>query len=274
MRRENYVHYQCRHFDGFDFDRPATASLRNDAYVSVLPAIRGRVAARDCDALVRDWQVAEDMAGRPVKMTLPGPMTIADTTADEFYGAPAKLNADLARALNAQVLALAGAGCAHIQIDEPVFARKPQDALDYGIAGLEACFAGLPDGVTRIMHMCCGYPTALDDKAYPKADPAAYLDLADAVDRIVDQVSIEDAHRHNPPEVFGAFKTADLIVGFVRIADSRLEPVDEIAERMAQVLAHVPPARLIAAPDCGLGFLGRDLAMAKLRNLCDAAARV
>jgi 5-methyltetrahydropteroyltriglutamate--homocysteine methyltransferase len=36
--------------------------------------------------LVREWQVAQAVTHCPVKMTLPGPMTIMDSVADECYG--------------------------------------------------------------------------------------------------------------------------------------------------------------------------------------------
>ena len=274
VRRENYIHYMCRHFGGFDFDNLTHRVLRGGAYESDLPTIRGPVRAQANSPLARDWQVAQAASDRPVKITLPGPMTISDTTANTHYKDAASQCGDLADALNTEVLALAGAGCKFIQIDEPVFARKPAEALDYGIETLARCFAGLPGDVTRVMHMCCGYPDRLDATEYPKADPAAYLQIAAAVDGVADQISIEDAHRHNPAELFAQFQKSSLIVGFIRIADSRLESVDDIRARMQAVLDLAPPERLIAAPDCGLGFLGRDLAMAKLKNLTAAARQV
>ena len=248
--------------------------LRNGAYVSELPTIRGPVRARGESVLVRDWQVAEAAAGRPTKITLPGPMTISDTTADAYYDDPERQAEDLAAALNQEVLALAEAGCRHIQIDEPIFARKPDQALAYGMRTLARCFDGVPDDVTRVVHMCCGYPNHLDDTDYPKADPESYVQIARAVDGVVDQISIEDAHRHNPDRLFPLFEKSTLIVGFVRVASSQLESVDEIRTRMEEVLELLPPERVMAAPDCGLGFLGRDLAMAKLKNLTEAARSV
>ncbi len=274
VRRENYVHYQCRHFDGFDFRNLTRRVLRNGAYVAELPTIRGPVRARGDSVLVRDWQVAQAASDRPVKITLPGPMTISDTTADAFYNDPARQATDLARALNAEVRALAAAGCRYIQIDEPIFARKPDQALDFGVDTLAQCFAGVSADVTRVVHMCCGYPNRLDDTDYPKADPAAYVQIARAIDGVADQISIEDAHRHNPDTLFSLFERSSLIVGFVAVAASRVEPVDEIRARMQAVLQLLPQDRLIAAPDCGLGFLGRDLAMTKLRNLVQAAKTV
>ena len=274
IRRENYVHYQCRHFDGFDFANLIERTLRNGAYTVKLPSIVAPVKARGESVLVRDWQVAEAAAGRPVKITLPGPMTISDTTADVHYNDPETLAHDLAAALNSEVLALAEAGCRYVQIDEPIFARKPEAALAYGIDTLVKCFEGISTDVTRVMHMCCGYPSKLDDADYPKADPDAYLQIAERVDGIVDQISIEDAHRHNPAELFALFETSTLITGFVTIASSKIETVDEIRARMSDVLQHLPEDRLIAAPDCGLGFLGRDLAIAKLKNMSAAARSI
>lgn len=272
VRRENYVHYQCRFLEGFDFRNLTRRVLRNGAYETELPTIRGPVRSSDEHVLARDWKVAQAASdGRPIKITLPGPMTISDTTADAYYDDPVGLAADLSEALNVEIRALVAAGCRYIQIDEPVFARKPMEALDYGIPALKRCFDGVPGTVTRVAHMCCGYPNRLDDEDYPKADPGSYATIARAIDGIVDQISIEDAHRHNPNSLFDLFEKSTLIVGFVRIASSRLEPVDEIAHRMEAVLSHVPPERLIAAPDCGLGFLGRDLAMSKLENLTAAA---
>jgi 5-methyltetrahydropteroyltriglutamate--homocysteine methyltransferase len=269
--RENYIHYHCRHLNGFDFGTLTEKSLRNGAYSASLPTITGPVSPRE-PFLVKDFLRAQRHSPRPVKITLPGPMTIADTSADAFYHDPRRLGADLADALNPEVLALAEAGCLHIQIDEPLFARKPREALAYGFDHLARAFAGCPDTVTRTVHMCCGYPDRLDHPDYPKADRNAYLEIADAIEAsVIDAVSLEDSHRHNDDALFGRFRETRLIVGFVAIARSRVEDVGEIRGRMREVLKHVEEDRLLAAPDCGLGLLGRDLARRKLANLCAAA---
>ena len=183
LRRENYIHYQCRFFAGFDFENLEHRVMRNGAYATVLPAIRGPIHRGESPVLARDWQVAQAATDRPVKITLPGPMTISDTIADCFYDDPQRLARDLAEALNSEILALAEAGCRYIQIDEPVLARKPEAALDYGIETLERCWQGVPEGVTRVVHVCCGYPDRLDHPNYPKADPGAYQQLAGGAGR-------------------------------------------------------------------------------------------
>jgi 5-methyltetrahydropteroyltriglutamate--homocysteine methyltransferase len=270
VRRENYIHYHCRHLAGIDFETLTEKSVRG-VYSAKLPTVTGPVGA-GAPFLPHDWRVAQGCTERPVKITLPGPMTISDTVADSHYGDPARLGRDLAAALNAEVLALAEAGCRHIQIDEPVFARQPDNALAYGFDNLERCFHGAPEGVVRTVHMCCGYPDGLDKPDYPKAPQDSYARLAAAIeDSSIMAVSIEDAHRHNDLSLLEALPTTGVILGVVAIAKSRVEPVEEIRARLAAALAHIDAARLIAAPDCGLGLLGRDLALAKLRNLAEAA---
>ena len=273
QRRENYVHYQCRHFTGFDFETLERRVLRSGAYDCDLPAIRGKITA-GTNVLVRDFLEAQDAGDRPVKITLPGPITITDSTADCFYDDDQRLAFDLADALNADVCALAQAGCRHIQIDEPVFARKPDAALEFGVEALERCFHGVKEGVTRTMHMCCGYPNRLDNPDYPKADHQAYHALVEALDGRVDAISVEDCHCHNDMALYENFRKSTAIVGFVDVAASRVEAVEEIVTRMREVLQVLPADRLIGAPDCGLGLLGTELSLTKLRNLCAAAQAV
>jgi 5-methyltetrahydropteroyltriglutamate--homocysteine methyltransferase len=275
QRRENYIHYQCRHLSGFDFTNLTKRILRNGAYETALPTIRGKIEPEGEHFLPRDWQIAQAATDRPVKLTVPGPITIMDTTANDYYDDDKTLAFDLARALNHEIKALAAAGCKYIQIDEPLFARKPDAALAYGVDALEMCFDGVGDDVTRVMHMCCGYPNHLDDEEYLKADPMSYFQIAAAIDASsIQQVSIEDAHRHNDLALLEKFKQTTIIFGAVAIAKSRVETLQEVVTRLKQALEHIDRERLMAAPDCGLGFLGRELAMKKLKVLCKAAAQV
>ncbi len=271
VRRENYIHYHCRHLHGIDFQRLTEKPIRGGTYAPMLPTITGPVKAGE-PFLPHDWAVAQAFTDRPVKVTLPGPMTLGDTVADGYYDSPMTRGADIAAALNAEILALAENGCSHIQVDEPLFARRIADALDYGFGHLERCFDGVPAGVTRTVHMCCGYPDRLDNLDYPKAPKECYFELAQAIeDSCIDAVSIEDAHRQNDLSLLEPFKSTTVILGVVSVAKSRIETVDEIQDRLSAAIKYIDPERLVAAPDCGLGLLGRDLAMAKLINLCQAA---
>lgn len=274
VRRENYVHYHCRHLDGFDFAHLTRKVMRNGAYITSLPTIIGPVKLREY-FMADEWKITQSFTDKPVKVTLPGPMTITDTNADAFYHDDARLGAELAEALNKEVLALAEAGCQHIQIDEPLFARKSQQALDYGFDNLERAFHNCPAHVQRTVHICCGYPDRIDRDDYMKADLQAYFALSDAIETsTINAVSIEDAHRNNDLSLLEKFQNTKVILGVVAIAQSRIESVDEIAQRLELALDHIDADRLLAAPDCGLGFLSREQCEQKLTNLCLAAQRV
>ena len=275
VRRENYIHYHCRHLSGFDFKNLEHRVLRDGAYETDLPAIRSPISHYNNNYSVHDYSASQNVSSRPVKFTLPGPLTIMDTTADCFYNDRPKLNAALASTINEEVLALVEAGCRHIQIDEPLFARSVEDALDFGMEGLERCFYGVPKSVARIVHMCCGYPDHLDDDNYKKADPSSYDQLSQAIDEAAfDQISIEDKHCCNDLKLLEKFKNKSVIFGSVAIASSTLETVEEVVERLRSALNHIDRDRLLVAPDCGLGLLPAPLAEEKLTAMCKAAAIV
>ncbi|MFT4959804.1 MAG: 5-methyltetrahydropteroyltriglutamate--homocysteine methyltransferase [Paracoccaceae bacterium] len=275
VRRENYIHYHCRKLEGFDFVNLENRVLRDGAYVTDLPAIRSAIGQSGPRYSPHDYRASQQVSTQPVKFTLPGPLTIMDTTADCFYDDRAKLNAVLAETVNREILALVEAGCQYIQVDEPLFARQVEDALNFGMEGLERCFHKVPKSVTRVVHMCCGYPDHLDDADYKKADPDSYHRLASAIeDAAFDQISIEDAHCCNDLNLLDKLHHKTVIFGAVAIASSEVETVDMVETRLRAALDHIDRDRLVVAPDCGLGLLSPKLAEAKLTVMCQAAARV
>jgi len=276
VRRENYIHYLCRFIEGISFETLTTKSVRNNAYTAQLPTITGPVSWRGGMSCGEEWEKAQAKApaGTHVKYTLPGPMTIIGSVADEYYKNDAKLAADLANVLNKHVLELAAAGCKYIQVDEPLFARKPDDALEFGVKCLEACFADCPKHVQKQMHMCCGYPGYLDIQEFLKADQTAYRRIAPALDEsCIDAVSIEDAWCTNDLSLLSMFKKTIVIFGTVNVSSSRVESVEEMRARLAEALKYIQPERLVVAPDCGLALLHPkpDALRQKLTNMCEAA---
>jgi 5-methyltetrahydropteroyltriglutamate--homocysteine methyltransferase len=275
QRRENYIHYHCRNLEGIDFVNLTNKVHRNGAAVADLPTINARIVPRGNHFLDRDFTIAQSFSDKPVKITVPGPLSIIDTTANNYYSSERELAFDLADALNFEIRALADAGCKYIQLDEPLFVRKVDDALAYGVECLDRCFDGVPANVTRVMHMCCGYPGHVDDEDYLKADPDCYFQLAQTIDRSsVQQVSIEDAHCLNDLKLLENFTSTAVILGVVTIASSRIESSEYIGQRLELALQHIDADRLLAAPDCGLMMLGRKLAMAKLKNMCAATEAI
>ena len=274
VRRENYIYYHCRHLNGIDFSRLTKKVMRNGTWEALVPTITGPIKAQ-ASFLPRDFQVAQQVTTHPIKITIPGPMTIADSLADAYYEDEEKLGAALAAALNQEILALVQAGCRWIQIDEPVFARYPDKALRFGIKHIERCFNNIPDHITSIIHICCGYPTKVDQENYPKANPATYYTLAKTLDNAaIKAVSIEDAHRHNDLTLLEHFHHTIVILGVIDISQTRIESVEEIEKHIREALQHIDADRLMLAPDCGLGLLSHTVILAKLSNMTQAAHAV
>ena len=64
------------------------------------------------------------------------------------------------------------------------------------------------------------------------------------------------------------------MLGVIDLADPAAEAADAVAGRIRAALKVLPPDRLVPAPDCGMKYLPRELAFAKLRALADGAAKV
>ena len=274
VRRENYIHYHCRHITGVDFNTLTEKIARTGNYKCWLPTIVAKVEAQD-SFLVHDWKVSQKLSSKPVKITIPGPMTIADTIANTYYKSDDKMGFDLAEVINVEIKRLQKAGCKYIQVDEPLFARKPQQAIDFGIDNLAKCFEGLENTeIEKITHICCGYPDKLDVINYPKAPLDSYKKIAKALDAsLIDSVSIEDAHRYNDLELLRNFTKTKVIFGLIKIASSQIETKEEIENRILDALNYIDKQQLIAAPDCGLGHLPRQLAIEKLKIMVDVAKK-
>jgi len=205
-------------------------------------------------------------------MTIPGPMSISDNTSNEYYSDSKTMGIDLGNAINMEIKRLVDAGCKYIQVDEPLFARKPSETIDYGIDNLERCFHGCPKEIVKIVHICCGYPNVLDDVDYPKAPLESYWKISEALNSsIIDEISLEDAHRNNNLDLLEKFGSKTIILGVVKIASSEIESEEKIKQRVRQALEHIDKKRQILAPDCGLGFLPRKLCLQKLKIITKVA---
>jgi len=285
VRRENYIHNLCRFIDGISFDELTRTGCRPHtvtgefAYYTSLPTVVGPVRWRGGLDIGEEWKGNQEMTDRAVKYTLPGPMTMIGTLANQHYASDQELGADLALILRERVAELVRAGCTNIQIDEPLFARQLEKAIEWGIPLLDQILDEVPVHVNTTVHICCGYPTHIDQTDYLKADPCAYQMLAPALDDSkVNAVSLEDAHRPNDlSTLLPMFKKKIVVLGCVTVACSKVESQLQIEARLNEALKYIDRERLQVAPDCGLGFLQgkyRPLLDQKLTNMCAAAGNV
>jgi 5-methyltetrahydropteroyltriglutamate--homocysteine methyltransferase len=286
-RRGHYVLYVLRKLAGIDFERLTEKSIREGRYVRRLPTAVDKIAY-ERPILVDDFEFTKRHTSGIPKIGLPGPSTVVDSVADGYYGGDReRMAADYAQAIRHEVANLVEAGCRAIQFDDPVLLRYPEQAKQWGMDALQACFQGLEDQATFFVHICRGYPDKpLERKgiAY-KASAEHYADVLSWVsESTIDVVSIEGAQSDpsglDPSaqgldlSVLPAIGKKTVMLGVLDVGSNRVESVDSLVQRGREALSHLPPEQLILAPDCGMLQLSREAAKQKLTNLALAARRL
>jgi 5-methyltetrahydropteroyltriglutamate--homocysteine methyltransferase len=272
--RQHFVHGFLEAIDGIDFTRRVTIGIRADRYKAEVPTVTGPLARRG-PIHTDDVRFARAHTTKKLKLTVPGPMTIVDTLADEHYRDRRRLAMEFARILNEEARELVAAGLDVLQLDEPAFNVYMEDVRAWGIEALHRAVEGL--SCTTAVHICYGYgiKANTDWKATLGSEWRQYEQTfpALAASRI-DQVSIECANSRVPVSLLGLLKGKDVLVGAVDVATDKVETPAEVAATIRSVLPYVPPERLYPCTNCGMVPLGRDIARGKLRALAAGAALV
>ncbi len=266
QRRTHFINHFLSSLDGIDLlDRRPKAIRRRAVAQGSVPTVVGHVHRR-APLTVHDLRFAKAHTSRPIKMAVPGPMTIVDSTFDAAYGDEAALAIDVAAALNAELLELQAAGCDVVQIDEPAMTRYHEKVAAYGAHALDRCLEGIT--IPSIVHLCYGYPGfggQQHEYEYPEL-------LTMLVETRIGGFSVEFARSGYDPAVLRGCADRLVVYGCVDPGVAPPEPIDVVAGRVRAALAHVDPARLLLAPDCGLMTIERSLARAKMDLLVATAA--
>jgi 5-methyltetrahydropteroyltriglutamate--homocysteine methyltransferase len=263
MRRESYSNRFATALDGLDIDNPGTIVNRIGTR-SLVPRVVGPITRRT-PVEVADVEFLRANTTRPIKITLPGPFTMAQQTQDEHYHDEEALAMAFAAAVNEEVRDLAAAGADVIQIDEPWLEARAEQARRYGVRVIDRALAGVE--ATTAVHVCFGYAAAVSDK------PGAYSFLTELADSKAAQISIEAAQPKLDLGVLADLAPKSVMVGVIDLASPEVESPAAVADRIRAALAYLAPDKLIVAPDCGMKYLPRERAFAKLCSLA-AGARV
>lgn len=272
--RQHFVHGFLEAIDGIDFRHRKRIGIRNNRYEADCPRVIGPVARkRSVHAAMAAY--ARSCTSRPLKFTLPGPMTIVDTIADELYGDRAILAMEFARLLNDEARELADLGIDVIQFDEPAYNVYMEEVTGWGIESLERTIRDLP--CTTAVHICYGYGIDANRqwkeglgqewRQYEETFPV----LAQSG---IDQVSIECCNSHVPMSLIGLLKGKDVLVGVIDVATSVVETPEQVAAVIREAMRFVSPERIKPCTNCGMVPLSRPVANAKLRALAEGAAIV
>jgi len=263
MRRESYSNRFATALDGIDTDNPGTTINRNGKPVPV-PRVAGAIRRRGA-VEVPDVTFLRRNTSRRIKITLPGPFTMAQQAQDDYYKDEEALAMAFAAAVNEEIRDLKAAGADVVQIDEPWLQARPERAVKYGVKAINRALQGISG--TTVVHLCFGYAAAVKDK------PTGYSFLPQLEATTASQISIEAAQPRLDLSVLERLNKT-VMVGVIDLGTSAVETPPQVAERIRAALKHVPAERLVVAPDCGMKYLTREAAFGKLKSLAEGAAIV
>ena len=264
IRRESYSNRFATALHGIDTIQPGTVTGRSGQAVPV-PRVIGPIR-RTRPVQVQDVAFLRRHTDRRIKVTVPGPFTMSQQAQNDYYPDEARLALDYAVAVNEEIRDLFAAGADVVQLDEPWLQARPEQAKSYARQAINRALEGI-QGRTAL-HLCFGYAATVKQK------PSAYSFLPELEDTAVQQVSIEAAQSHLDLSILQALPSKTIILGVLDLNDMTPETPEMVAQRIRAALQYVPPERLIAAPDCGMKYLPREVAERKLRALVLGAEMV
>ena len=272
QRRRHYIWGFVEGLTGLDFSRLVEIETRGNRYgIKVRAARVVEQLRRPRSVLVDALRFMKQHTTKPVKVTLPGPMTIADTVADEYYRDRRTLASELAQLVNEEAYELAENGCDIVQFDEPCFNIYLDAVEEWGIETLEQCARGVP--AKTAVHICYGYgiPAVVEWKSQ-NTDWGHYARTLPLLRTSgIDMISVECAASGVDPAVLAEAKGKDLMVGVIDVGTEEVETRETVAARIRTALQYVAPEHLYPCTDCGMIPRSRAAARGKMQALADGA---
>jgi 5-methyltetrahydropteroyltriglutamate--homocysteine methyltransferase len=267
IRRESYSNKFSNALAGLDREKEGHLTMVNAGREVKIPVpLFSGPVRRLAPVEVRDVEFLRANTDRKIKITLPGPFTMSEQSETTHHKDREALAMELAAAVNDEVRDLFAAGADIVQLDEPWMQRFPNRAKQYGVKVVNRALDGI-SGTTAI-HICFGYAAVVPNK------PSTYSFLTELEGCVVNQVSIEAAQPKLDLAVLRELPSKVMIVGVIDLGDKQIETPEVVAARIEAALKHVPPERLILAPDCGMKYLPRETAFGKLKAMVEGSAIV
>jgi 5-methyltetrahydropteroyltriglutamate--homocysteine methyltransferase len=269
--RKHFVHGFAEKLAGVDATKRQTRGIRDDRYEAVCPTVTGEIR-RTHAVHVDEMRFARTLTDGALKITIPGPMTLVDTVVDEAYGSRRELAFAFARAICEEITDLVAAGVDVVQLDEPAFNVYFDEVAAWGVEALDRAFGG--PGCKTAVHVCYGYgiPANVQWKANlgTRWDQYAHVLPLLAQSR-VEQISIELAGSHVPPDVLALAGEKTLAIGVIDVATERVETPDEVNATIEIARRYLPDDRIVCSTNCGMAPMPREIAYAKVRALSQGA---
>jgi 5-methyltetrahydropteroyltriglutamate--homocysteine methyltransferase len=266
--RESYSNAFATALDGIDIDNPGTA-LDRSGHPNPVPRIVGPIGRRHAvNTAALAFLRSQAAPGKTVKVTVPGPFTMAQQAQNDFYPSTEAAAYAYAAAVHDEVADLFAAGADVVQLDEPYLQARPEAAKEFGVGVINAALDGITG--TTAVHLCFGYAAIIHDR------PSGYSFLPELAGCAADQISIETAQSGLDCSVLAGLSDAGktVILGVLNLGDHAVEPAEVVATRVRRALPYVKAEQLVLAPDCGMKYLPRDSALGKLKSMTAAAAHL
>jgi len=264
QRRKSYSNRFATTLGGVDLDNPGTA-LDRTGHTNPVPRVAGPIR-RTGPAEINDVRFLAANTERQIKMTVPGPFTMARQAQNDQYDDEEAMILDYGAAVNAEIKDLFAAGADVVQVDEPYMQARPEKAKKYAVKALNRALEDV-QGTTAV-HLCFGYAAVVHER------PSSYSFLPELAGTTVQQISIESAQSNLDLSVLKELGDKTIILGVLNLGDMMPETPEDVARRVRHALEFVPPERLIPAPDWGMKYLPRDVAFQKLQALALGTAIV
>ena len=203
--------------------------------------------------LVDEFKFAQARSSQPVKMVLTGPYTLARHSMEESGGAGGfgKVLEAYTVALAEEVGALAAAGAAWIQVDEPSLLKQPED-FSMVERSLQA-LAARKGSAQLALAVYFGDPAPIYDRLQVLPVDLLVLDFTYSP-HLVETVATR-----------GTAKTLGL--GLIDGRNTRLEDPAQVVRQLEKIATGAKSGRAWLTPSCGLEYLPRDRAQQKLHHL-------
>jgi 5-methyltetrahydropteroyltriglutamate--homocysteine methyltransferase len=270
--RQHFVHGFLESIDGIDFTHKVEMGIRADRYKAMVPVVTGALRLKG-RVHATEARTARAHTTRKLKLTLPGPMTIVDTIADQHYGDRIKMAMAFADLLNEEARALVADGIDVIQFDEPAFNVYMDDVKEWGIAALHRAIEGV--ACTTAVHICYGYgiKANVDWKATLGSEWRQYEAIFPALAQSrIDQVSVECRNARVPMHLLKLLEGKDVLVGVIDVASDEVETPGDVAAVISEAMKYVAKDKIVASTNCGMAPMRWDVAYAKLAALGRGAA--
>jgi 5-methyltetrahydropteroyltriglutamate--homocysteine methyltransferase len=269
--RQHFVTTFIEHLEGVDFVNRKTVRIR-DRYDAEVPMVVGPVS-RKRPVFVEDARRLRLLTDRPIKFTLPGPMTMIDTLYDDHFKSRAETGLGLCRDSQSRRRTSCRGGRRHRPVRraglQRVFRRGPR----LGRAALERAAAGL--SCKTAVHICYGYGIEANIKwkeglgeewrQYEQTFPAA-TPRADQPGQSLECAQLARADRTDR-----LLADKEVLVGAIDVASNRIETPEEVAATLRKALQWVKPQR-IRLHQLRHGALAARRRRGKLRALGEGAA--